>query len=378
MKLLYFVPMEIKEFDGISKKILYQVAALKKLGVEVEICCEKIEYNKIFRKIFNTNITLEKSVGNIMAKRLLYYKYEKTLKYIFENNFEIVYIRYVYMANPYFIKFLKKIKEKNIKVILEVPTYPYDKELVHKDMIRQIKYFIERKYRDKMCNYVDKIITYSNDNEIFGVKTIKISNGIDPNEISIVNKNVKESINEINFIGVAGIAFWHGFDRFILSMVEYYKNNPKEIIKFHIVGDGDKKTVNNLKKLVKENKLEDYVTFYGYRYGKELDKIYDRSNIGIGCLGNFRKGIYKSGALKNKEYCAKGLPIIVAGPDYDFNNCEFICQVSQDESLINIEEVIEWYKNLNMTSEEIRKYAENNLSWDIQMKKVIEGIKELT
>ena len=53
MKLLYFVPMEIKEFDGISKKILYQVAALKKLGVEVEICCEKIEYNKIFRKIFN-------------------------------------------------------------------------------------------------------------------------------------------------------------------------------------------------------------------------------------------------------------------------------------------------------------------------------------
>lgn len=192
MKLLYFVPMEIKEFDGISKKILYQVAALKKLGVEVEICCEKIEYNKIFRKIFNTNITLEKSVGNIMTKQLLYYKYEKTLKYIFENNFEIVYIRYVYMANPCFIKFLKKIKEKNIKVILEVPTYPYDKELVHKDIIRQIKYFIERKYRDKMCNYVDKIITFSDDDEIFGIKTIKISNGIDPNEIPIIDKNSKK------------------------------------------------------------------------------------------------------------------------------------------------------------------------------------------
>ena len=127
MKLLYFVPMEIKEFDGISKKVLYQVAALRRLEIEVEICCEEIKYNKIFRKIFNKDVILEKSVSTKVTKQLLYYKYEKTLKYIFENNFDVIYIRYVYFANPCFIKFLKKIKEKNIKVIVEIPTYPYDK-----------------------------------------------------------------------------------------------------------------------------------------------------------------------------------------------------------------------------------------------------------
>lgn len=375
MKLLYFVPMEIKEFDGISKKILYQVAALKKLGVEVEICCEKIEYNKIFRKIFNTNITLEKSVGNIMTKQLLYYKYEKTLKYIFENNFEIVYIRYVYMANPCFIKFLKKIKEKNIKVILEVPTYPYDKELVHKDIIRQIKYFIERKYRDKMCNYVDKIITFSDDDEIFGIKTIKISNGIDPNEIPIIDKNVKKSINEINFIEVAGIAFWHGFDRFILSMVEYYKNNPKEIIKFHIVGDGDKEVVNNLKKLVKENKLEDYVTFYGYKSGKKLDDIYNDSDIAIGSLGFFRTGDIMGSTLKVREYCARGIPFIIGYKDISLNKeLKFYYEVSNDETLLDLNKILEWYENLNVKSEEIRKFAIENLSWDKQIKIILENI----
>lgn len=377
MKLLYFVPMEIKEFDGISKKVLYQVAALRRLEIEVEICCEEIKYNKIFRKIFNKDVILEKSVSNKVTKQLLYYKYEKTLKYIFENNFDVIYIRYVYFANPCFIKFLKKIKEKNIKVIVEIPTYPYDKELVHKDMIRQIKYFIERKYREKMRNYVDKIITFSNDDEIFGIKTVKISNGIDPNEISIINKKIKRSINEINFIGVAGIAFWHGFDRFILSIVEYYKNNPKEIVKFHIVGDGNKETVNALKNLVKENQLEDYVIFYGYKAGKKLDEIYNKSNIGVGSLGAYRKKIYKSSALKSREYCGKGIPFVLGELDDSFLECKFVYNVLNDNSLFSIKEIIEWYKNLNMTSEEIRKYAENNLSWDIQMKKVIEGIKEL-
>lgn len=378
MKILYFVPMEIKEFDGISKKVLYQVAALRRLEIEVEICCEEIKHNKIFRKIFNKDVILEKSVSNKVTKQLLYYKYEKMLKYIFENNFDVIYIRYVYMANPCFIKFLKKIKEKNIKVIVEIPTYPYDKELVHKDMIRQIKYFIERKYREKMCNYVDKIITFSNDDEIFGIKTVKISNGIDPNEISIINKKIKRSINEINFIGVAGIAFWHGFDRFILSMAEYYKNSPPKIIKFHIVGNGDKEIVNNLKNLVKENKLEDYVTFYGYKSGKELDEIYNKMDVAVGSLGFYRAETNAGSPLKTREYIAKGLSVILGYTDLSLKNTlDFIYQVSNDESAFDLYKILEWYKNLNITSEEIRKYAENNLSWDIQMKKVVESIKEL-
>lgn len=378
MKLLYFVPMEIKEFDGISKKVLYQVADLRRLEIEVEICCEEIKHNKIFRKIFNKDVILEKSVSNKVTKQLLYYKYKKTLKYIFENNFDVIYIRYVYFANPCFIKFLKKIKEKNIKVIVEIPTYPYDKELVHKDKIRQIKYFIERKYREKMRNYVDKIITFSNDDEIFGIKTVKISNGIDTNEISIINKKIKRSINEINFIGVAGIAFWHGFDRFILSMAEYYKNDPKEVVKFHIVGDGNKETVNVLKNLVKENKLENYVIFYGYKSGKELDKIYNKMEVALGSLGFSRIGLERGAPLKTREYIAKGLPIIIGYEDISLNSSiKFIDKVPNDESLFSIEKIIKWYKNLNMAPEEIRKYAENNLSWDIQMKKVVESIKEL-
>lgn len=236
---------------------------------------------------------------------------------------------------------------------------------------------MDKKYREELYKYVDKVITYSNDKEIWGIPCINISNGIDPNEVSIIDKNIEKSINEINFIGVAGIAFWHGFDRFILSMAEYYKNNPKEIVKFHIVGDGNKETVNALKNLVKENKLEDYVVFYGYKVGKELDEVYNKADIGVGGLAAFRQGLTTGSGLKNREYCAKGIPFINGDIDNSFAGCKFVYNVPNENSLFSIKEIIEWYRNLNMTSEEIRKYAENNLSWDIQMKKVIEGIKEL-
>lgn len=377
MKILYFIPMEIKEYDGISKKILSQLNSFARNDFEIDICSEKIEDIFLNRIIYGKEIKLEKVKNNSICRQYLYYNFNKIFSYILNKKIEVIYIRYVYFANPFFIKFLKKLKENNIKVILEIPTYPYDGELKNnKSFLRKIKYKIEEKYRYKMKNYVDRIVTFSIDDEIYGIKTIKINNGIELEKIKLIEKNKEKNLNEINFIGVAGIAFWHGFDRMILSMAKYYKNNPKEIVKFHIVGDGDKKVITELKKLVKNNNLEDYVIFYGYKFGIELDEIYNKADIAVGSLGNFRKGLIDGGGLKNQEYCAKGLPFIIAGFDENYKNVDFMYKVSADESLINLNEIIDWYKNLQVTSEQIRKYVEESLTWDIQMKKVVDYILE--
>lgn len=127
--------------------------------------------------------------------------------------------------------------------------------------------------------------------------------------------------------------------------------------------------------MVKENKLEKYVIFHGRKCGKELDEIYDSSDIAVGSLGRFRSGLYVMKPLKNREYCAKGLPMIYSETDLDFEGQDFVYKVSHDESLINIGEIIEWYKNLKMSSNEIREYSKL-FSWSIQMKKVLDGIKE--
>ena len=59
---------------------------------------------------------------------------------------------------------------------MEIPTFPYDYEiesyslwpLLVKDKI--VRHFLH--------NYVDRIVTYSNDKVIWGIDTIQISNGV--------------------------------------------------------------------------------------------------------------------------------------------------------------------------------------------------------
>lgn len=376
MKILFLTPTSLNEYSGIDKKILAQYQALKNNNLDPELCY--VDRKKgIERKIFQKNILLKKNKlkSRIFLKLfslLLRWNFRDVEDYIYRNNIELIYIRYEIASNYGFIKFLKNLKIKNIKILLEIPTYPYDQELLNGNFKLKLRYLIDKYYRKSLKKYVNKIITFTDDKEIYGIPTINIFNGVDINNISLIEKKESE---EIRFIGVAGLSFWHGFDRFILSMKEYYKKNPKRKIIFNIVGDGNKDYINKLKNIVKENKLERYVIFHGFKFGKELDEIYNYSDIAIGSLGVHRVGIQKASVLKVREYCAKGIPFILGYQDDSFEkNLEFYYQVSNDESLLDIEKIIEWYKNLKVTPEEIRKYAEDNLSWDKQMKKVIDNI----
>lgn len=378
MKALFLTPTSLNEYSGIDKKVMAQYEALKNNGLDIELCYIDRKEETIERKIFQKNILLKKieSKNRLLKKIenfLLRWNFKDVENYIFQNKVELIYIRYEMASNYGFIKFLKNIKEKNIKILLEIPTYPYDQELLNGNIKLKLRYYIDRHYRKNLKKLVDKIVTFSEDKKIYEVLTINISNGIDINKISLVEK--KES-KKIRFIGVAGLVFWHGFDRFILSMKNYYKNSPKQEVIFNIVGDGDKNYINKLKNMVKENKLENYIVFHGFKSGEELDKIYNNSDIAVGSLGRFRSGLDIMKPLKNREYCAKGLPMIYSETDLDFEGQSFVYKASHNESLIDIEKVIEWYKNLKITSSEIREYSKQ-FSWDIQMKKILDEIKEL-
>ena len=377
MKILYLTSLEINDFNGVSKKILSQIKSFENKGYEVILCDIKQKGNFLYQEIYQKNIYLKKIINNILGRQYFLYSYNKILSYVVKENIDIVYIRYACNASPSFINFLKKLKKIKKKILLEIATYPYDNEILETvNPLKKIKYKIEKKYRLFLKNYIDRIITFSNDNEIFGVKTIKISNGIDIDRISLVNRKNKKLENEINFLGVAQLAFWHGFDRFILSMSEYYKNNPIKIVKFHVVGDGDKKVVEKLKKLVKDCNLENYVIFYGFKSGKDLDDIYNQTDIAIGSLGIHRLNLEEVQPLKNREYCAKGLPFVISFKDLWFEDKKFVFKVSNDEELFDINEIISWYKNLKISPEEIREYSKQ-FTWNIQMGKVVECLEDI-
>ena len=198
MKGLYITPTDIVKYNGVAKKILSQIKALKENNIDIELCYINIEKEDIVRKIYKKNISLESycyKKNKILKKIILnmyVYFYKKLKEYILKNNIEFVYIRYIYSGNYKFIKFLKILKRNGIKIILEIPTYPYDKELSSMGVMGRIKLLQDKYYRNQLKNYADKIVTYSEDKNIYGISCINISNGIDLEEITLINKKKKE------------------------------------------------------------------------------------------------------------------------------------------------------------------------------------------
>lgn len=374
MKILYFTQSDINELRGVSKKILSQVEAFNNLGHECILCYKERSTRTILRKIYQKNLIISEYSRTIVGRLFSLIRYNDLISFIQKNKIELIYIRYYKDCNPFFLKFLKNLKKIKVKIIIEIPTYPYDLENIDQGFFKKIFYFIEKHSRKNLKKYVDKIVTFSPDKKIYGIETIRIENGVDLSKVKKIKRKIVREKDEIVFVGVAEINFWHGYDRMINSIKKYIENFNKRNIKFYIVGNGQKKYIEELKKLVKSNELEDCVKFLGFKSGEELDEIYDHTDICVGCLGNHRKGITYLSPLKNREYCAKGLPIIFSEKDVSLLYKDFVYKVTEDESIIELEKIIKWYKNLKINSDDIRNHAVKEFSWDCQLRKVMENI----
>ena len=282
----------------------------------------------------------------------------------------VLYYRIAHPSN----KLFNLAKKRNLIKIIEIPTYPFEK-----DFKKSLEYNLFWKKRmEKLKDFADIIVAISFDNTLnVDKKFVLISNGIRLEDIKIKreNKNIF-----INLISIAVVGRWHGYDRIIRGLHEYYKNNPAKEVYYHCVGEGPE--LENLKNLVKELKLEKYVIFHGTKTGEELDKIVDEANIAFGSLGFHRTGLTGGSPLKAREYCARGIPFVIAYEDWDFSETfPFVYRIPKDDTPVDVSQVIKWYENLIKEhpnySIEMRKYAEENLTWDAKMKPVVERINEI-
>jgi glycosyltransferase involved in cell wall biosynthesis len=328
---------------------------------------------KIFAQlsVFNDGDTMRCKIVNLYHKR----KYDLRLfitYLLFDiyknipidlNDLDFIYMRRIVPLHFGIIKLFQKIKKKNqyCKIVYELPTYPYDEE--HKTIRSKVGLYIDKLFRKNLKKYVDRIATVSNDSIIFGIPTIKIINGI--NCASIPIKKPLQNGRNIHLIAVAQFTRWHGYDRLIEGLNNYYKKNQEQMVYIHFVGDGP--SLPCYKHLVKQYNLSAYVFFYGLLYGEELANVFNKTNIAICSLGGQRKGLCLSSELKSREYLVRGLPMIVSTKiDIIPPNFKYCLYVPEDESAINIEHIVVFYNKLlidrsvhEMTSE-IRKFAEEN------------------
>ena len=368
MKVLFLIFHGFDPNNGISKKISYQVDAIKKCGADVHLCYMDETQSK--KRLIDGKVIADYGNG-VSSKILKRTEFSSVTKYVKDNNIDFVYIRSNHNANPFTINMVKRMKKYGAKVVMEIPTYPYDSEYEAQGMSKQI--FFDRIFRNSLAKQLDAIVTFSDYDNIFGQRTIKISNGIDFDSVKM-KSCINDTSKELNLIGVAEIHEWHGFDRLIKGLAEYYSKPQEYLVKFHIVGYFFSTGIENeFKKIITDNHMENYVILYGKKHGAELDNIFDKCDFGIGSLGRHRVGIDKIKTLKNREYAARGIPFVYSETDSDFDQKQYVLKAPADETPVDINSIIDFYRNLSMSPAEIRESIKD-LSWEEQMKIVLNSV----
>ncbi|MBP1615499.1 MAG: hypothetical protein H6Q13_2947 [Bacteroidetes bacterium] len=369
MKALFLIFHGFEEFNGISKKIRYQVKALQECGLDVRTCYLS-EENGHKRRMIDKEV-LEDYGSGFKSKILKRIEFGSIINYVKEQKVEFIYIRYDHNSNPFTINLMKRLHACETKIVIEIPTYPYDLEYKNLPLPYQRILLIDKCFREKFANYAHRIVTFSNHKVIWKRPTIRISNGVDFDNIKL-KQNINDTTHELRLIGVATIHPWHGFDRVIAGLVKYYTQEKKYKVNFHIIGYGVPEIIESYKKNIEEHNLQTHVFFHEGSFGEELDDQFNKADMGIGSLARHRSGITNIKTLKNREYAARGIPFVYSETDDDFEQMPYILKVSADETPIDIEKLIAFYHAVKWTPLEIRNSIINNLSWKKQMQKVID------
>jgi glycosyltransferase involved in cell wall biosynthesis len=371
MKILFLIFHGFSEFSGITKKIHYQVDGLKEAGHKVDLCYYTVASNNHRLRMINDEV-LEDYGRWILAPIKKRICFEEISRYIQKNHIELIYMRSDHNANPFTIHFVKTQKKHGIKTIMEIPTFPYDQEYKGFPLQSQIELWTDKFFRKYLAKQLFRISTFSDCDFIFGAKTIKISNGIDFSQIK-QKTDQSDSSSSFHLIGVAEVHYWHGFDRVIKGIGEYYQHpNEKEVF-FHIVGGVGPSEMSVFKPIIQKYNIEKYIIFHGTQFGEELNSIFEQANFGIGSLARHRSQIRHIKTLKNREYAARGIPFIYSEIDSDFEDKPYILKATADESSIDIYKIISFYDQCTCTPLEIRNSIKD-LSWKIQMQKVVDEV----
>ncbi len=377
MKILFLVYHGFSEISGITKKIRNQVKGLRENGHEVHVCYYTFSPEGRRCRYVDDTIIADYGTGRLAAIRQRL-SYGCIYDYCIAQDIQLVYARSFMNANPWLIRLFSRLRQAGIRAVTEIPTYPYDGEFVGFPLLARLGLYTDKMFRRRLSAQMDAMVTFSDATEIFGQRTINISNGVDMDSIPLHRPT--PTPGEIHILGVAEVHYWHGFDRMIAGLGEYYNKveRPREIF-FHIVGGVAQSEMHDsvhapgFAELIERYGLGDRVIFHGQLHGDALDAVFDRCSFAVGSLGRHRSGITDIKTLKNREYATRGLPFIYSERDSDFDDKPYVMKAPADESPIDVKTVLDFIDNHTFTPQEIRDTV-GSMSWKNQMKIVVDSV----
>ena len=371
MKILFLIYHGFSEHSGISKKIHYQVKGLRENGHDVRLCYYGFAKNGHRCRFIDDVVIKDYGMGRWAAfqQRL---DYNSILDYCLDEKIEFVYARCFQNANPWLIVFFKKLRKAGIHSVTEIPTYPYDGEFKNFEWKFQMELKVDQLFRRELYQQMDALVTFSDAEEIFGQRTIRISNGVDFDSIPLhLPSAISHQLSAIHLIGVAEVHDWHGFDRVMSGIGEYH--GEREVF-FHVVGGVHPNRMKNIfMPIIEKYGIKEKIIFHGQLFGDELTQVFNQCHFAIGSLGRHRSGITVIKTLKNREYATRGIPFIYSEQDSDFDQQPYVLKAPADESPIDIQQIVDFLNHFTMKPQDIRKTVEH-LKWKIQMQRVLDAV----
>ena len=345
------------EAIGISKKIRSQIDTFRNMGYEVSYSAYTEKGIAIYK---NDLVDYEYNYPSRILLSFLrrFYLMQTCAKYIQHRKYDLGYIRWDAIDKP-FINALSTLKNQCEHVMMDFHGYFPNINAVGIKGHYIVFSTILNGY--KLKKYVDLGLTETKNTELFGIKALTIDTGIDINKYQ--PHKYCGNKDELHMISVANETIYHGYDRIINGLYNYYIQTKSTSVHLHLVGKMSSKTI----KLIRKLKIEQIVHLHGYKSGTDLVNIYNSCNIGIGPLAPHRVGGKEGTGIKTKEYFAIGLPYFYAGTELLVpNDYPYIFNVPADNSPIDINSILSFYGSLKddgRINSEMRKFAEIKYSW---------------
>ncbi len=394
MKINYIFTSPSLKSSSVQNKVLSQIAALNLCGAtckgsffstqvfEVTTYSEQVNF-------FPVKKTKKRFLNKIFQRKKLDKALTEFIKSEY-NNTDFFYIR-----NPgATLWFLKLVKKYGDKIVIEHQSKELDeiKSLMPENLfgfkpstfLSWLQYSVWPYYNEilfgkKINKYIRASIAVTNEIADYQRKkgskiVLTITNGITVKNYSIrQSEEVKNELNLLFLKGSSGYSPWNGFGRLVASIDQYnLKKNNNTKIKLYVFGHHSEGEVPK----------REYILEGGYVTGNELDLVFNKVHIGVSGIQVYLKNFKEATSLKIREYLARGLPFIYAYTDPDLNeeSKEFALEFPNDDSLIDMEKVIEFAKKALEDKElpqKMRKYAEEHLDYEVKMKKLYQELQKI-
>ena len=119
MKALFLMFHGFDKANGISKKIHYQVKALKECGLDVRTCYYQTTPNGERRWIIDDEVIADFGTG-FTAKIWKRVYYSPITEYVRREKIEFIYMRSFHNASPFTLQLVRKLKRMGAKVVMEL------------------------------------------------------------------------------------------------------------------------------------------------------------------------------------------------------------------------------------------------------------------